>query len=82
MVVCIDDERHKLSDSSKVCFSEVQGMTELNSLGPVEIKVRGPYSAVVKLRPFLLPLDASKMNILVWLKFVSSIRRPSLLQYL
>lgn len=44
VVVCIDDERHKLSDSSKVCFSEVQGMTELNSLGPVEIKVRGPHS--------------------------------------
>lgn len=67
MVICIDDERHKLSDFSKVCFSEVQGMTELNTLGPVEIKVRGPCSAVVKLRDSLLPLDASRANILAWL---------------
>lgn len=67
MVICIDDERHKLSDFSKVSFSEVQGMTELNTLGPVEIKVRGPCSTVVKLRSFLLPLGASRANILAWL---------------
>lgn len=44
VVVCSDDQRHGFQDGSKVIFSEVQGMTELNSLGPVEIKVRGSYS--------------------------------------
>nr|XP_019957015.1 PREDICTED: ubiquitin-like modifier-activating enzyme 1 [Paralichthys olivaceus] len=41
--VCTD-ERHKFLDGTKVYFSEVQGMTELNSIGPVEITVRSPYS--------------------------------------
>ncbi|XP_037535723.1 ubiquitin-like modifier-activating enzyme 1 [Nematolebias whitei] len=44
VVVCTDDQKHGLSDGSKVTFSEIQGMTELNTLGPVEIKVCGPYS--------------------------------------
>ncbi|XP_061583291.1 ubiquitin-like modifier-activating enzyme 1 [Cololabis saira] len=43
-VICTDDQRHGLSDGSKVLFSEVQGMTELNSIGPVEIKVCDQYS--------------------------------------
>lgn len=41
MVICTDDQKHGLSDGDKVIFSEVQGMTELNNMGPVEIKVRG-----------------------------------------
>lgn len=54
VVICIDDERHKLSDFSKVRFSEVQGMTELNSLGPVAIKVRGPSCTIfLNLQVFL-----------------------------
>ncbi|XP_076597924.1 ubiquitin-like modifier-activating enzyme 1 [Chaetodon auriga] len=44
VVLCTDDRRHEFSDGCKVSFSEVRGMTELNSMGPVEIKVRGPYS--------------------------------------
>ncbi|XP_020484654.2 ubiquitin-like modifier-activating enzyme 1 isoform X1 [Labrus bergylta] len=44
VVLCPDDKSHGLSDGSKVIFSGVQGMTELNSMSPVEIKVRGPYS--------------------------------------
>lgn len=44
VVICSDDQRHGFQDGSKVIFSEVQGMTELNSLGPVEIKERGSYS--------------------------------------
>uniref|UniRef100_A0A8C6ULV6 E1 ubiquitin-activating enzyme n=1 Tax=Neogobius melanostomus TaxID=47308 RepID=A0A8C6ULV6_9GOBI len=44
VVVCSDDQRHGFQDGSRVIFSEVQGMTELNSLGPVEIKERGSYS--------------------------------------
>ncbi|XP_023135555.3 ubiquitin-like modifier-activating enzyme 1 isoform X1 [Amphiprion ocellaris] len=38
VVVCTDDQKHGLTDGSKVVFSEVQGMTELNNIGPVEIK--------------------------------------------
>lgn len=41
MVICTDDQKHGLSDGDKVIFSEVQGMTELNNMGPVGIKVRG-----------------------------------------
>ncbi|XP_019214768.1 ubiquitin-like modifier-activating enzyme 1 [Oreochromis niloticus] len=44
VVICTDDQKHGLSDGDKVIFSEVQGMTELNNMGPVEIKVRGQYS--------------------------------------
>ncbi|XP_008284378.1 ubiquitin-like modifier-activating enzyme 1 [Stegastes partitus] len=44
VVVCADDQKHGLEDGSKVVFSEVQGMTELNSIGPVEIKFLSSYS--------------------------------------
>lgn len=36
MVLCAGD--HRFSDDAIVSFSEVQGMTELNSIGPVKIK--------------------------------------------
>ncbi|XP_041639928.1 ubiquitin-like modifier-activating enzyme 1 [Cheilinus undulatus] len=44
VVLCIDDKAHGFSDGTKATFSEVQGMTELNGISPVEIKVLGPYS--------------------------------------
>lgn len=44
VVICSDDQKHGFQDGSKVIFSEVQGMTKLNSLGPVQIKERGSYS--------------------------------------
>lgn len=44
VVICADDQKHGLFDGSKVVFSEVQGMTELNTMAPVEIKVCGQYS--------------------------------------
>ncbi|KAM4582095.1 ubiquitin-like modifier-activating enzyme 1 isoform 2-T2 [Fundulus diaphanus] len=44
VVICADDQKHGLCDGSKVIFSEIQGMTELNSMAPVEIKVCGQYS--------------------------------------
>ncbi|XP_032405028.1 LOW QUALITY PROTEIN: ubiquitin-like modifier-activating enzyme 1 [Xiphophorus hellerii] len=44
VVICADDRKHGLFDGTKVIFSEVQGMTELNSMAPVEIKVCGQYS--------------------------------------
>ncbi|XP_053298455.1 ubiquitin-like modifier-activating enzyme 1 isoform X2 [Pleuronectes platessa] len=42
-VVCTD-EKHMFAAGTKVYFSDVQGMTELHSIGPVEITVQGPYS--------------------------------------
>uniref|UniRef100_A0A8D3DA32 Ubiquitin-activating enzyme E1 n=1 Tax=Scophthalmus maximus TaxID=52904 RepID=A0A8D3DA32_SCOMX len=42
-VVCTN-EKHLFSDGTKVSFSEVHGMKELNSIGPVELTVRSPYS--------------------------------------
>eukprot|EP00064_Thunnus_orientalis_P000855 superscaffoldBa00000050_g856 len=44
VVVCTDDRKHGFSDGCHVSFSEVQGMTELNNIAPVEIKVRGQHS--------------------------------------
>ncbi|XP_073325275.1 ubiquitin-like modifier-activating enzyme 1 [Pagrus major] len=44
VVLCMDDRSHGFSDGVKVSFTEVQGMTELNSMDPVEIKFRGPHS--------------------------------------
>ncbi|GAA6221943.1 ubiquitin-like modifier-activating enzyme 1 [Lates japonicus] len=44
VVVCTDDQKHGFSDGTKVSFSEIQGMTELNSINPVEITVRSPHS--------------------------------------
>ncbi|XP_075966586.1 ubiquitin-like modifier-activating enzyme 1 isoform X2 [Anarhichas minor] len=44
VVRCTDDRQHSFSDGFKVVFSEVQGMTELNSIGPVEIGGCGKYS--------------------------------------
>lgn len=41
VVICTDDSKHGFSDGAKVTFSVVQGMEELNSISPVEIKVRG-----------------------------------------
>ncbi|XP_034074972.1 ubiquitin-like modifier-activating enzyme 1 [Gymnodraco acuticeps] len=44
VVLCTDDQKHRFPNGSKVIFSEVQGMTELNSITPVEIKDCGSYS--------------------------------------
>uniref|UniRef100_A0AAX7VBJ1 E1 ubiquitin-activating enzyme n=1 Tax=Astatotilapia calliptera TaxID=8154 RepID=A0AAX7VBJ1_ASTCA len=43
VVICTDDQKHGLSDGDNVIFSEVQGMTELNNMAPVGIKVRGQF---------------------------------------
>lgn len=40
-MTCTDEESHEFTDGMFVTFSEVQGMTELNSYGRVEIKVQG-----------------------------------------
>uniref|UniRef100_A0A8C1W126 E1 ubiquitin-activating enzyme n=1 Tax=Cyprinus carpio TaxID=7962 RepID=A0A8C1W126_CYPCA len=38
IVTCTDEESHEFTDGMFVNFSEIQGMTELNSYGPIEIK--------------------------------------------
>uniref|UniRef100_A0A8D3CJA2 Ubiquitin-like modifier activating enzyme 7 n=1 Tax=Scophthalmus maximus TaxID=52904 RepID=A0A8D3CJA2_SCOMX len=46
-VVCTN-EKHLFSDGTKVSFSEVHGMKELNSIGPVELTVRNVLLAMVR----------------------------------
>ncbi|XP_071816055.1 ubiquitin-like modifier-activating enzyme 1 isoform X2 [Apostichopus japonicus] len=44
IVTCLDESRHGFESGDYVTFSEVQGMTELNSCEPRKIKVIGPYT--------------------------------------
>lgn len=44
VVICTEDQPHRFSQNFKVSFSEVQGMTELNNIGPVDIKVIDRYT--------------------------------------
>jgi ubiquitin-activating enzyme E1 len=44
VVTCLDEARHGFESGDYVSFTEVQGMTELNSCKPVEIKALGPYT--------------------------------------
>lgn len=41
IVTCLDEAQHGFESGDFVSFSEVQGMHELNSMDPVEIKVLG-----------------------------------------
>ncbi|KAM6307706.1 LOW QUALITY PROTEIN: ubiquitin-like modifier-activating enzyme 1, partial [Podargus strigoides] len=43
-VTCLDEARHGFESGDFVTFREVEGMEELNSCGPVEIRVLGPYT--------------------------------------
>lgn len=43
-VTCLDEARHGFESGDFVTFTEVEGMEELNSCGPVEIRVLGPYT--------------------------------------
>ncbi|KAJ6648576.1 Ubiquitin-like modifier-activating enzyme 1 [Pseudolycoriella hygida] len=44
IVTCLDETRHGLEDGDYVTFTEVEGMTELNGINPIKIKVLGPYT--------------------------------------
>ncbi|XP_066519656.1 ubiquitin-like modifier-activating enzyme 1 [Hoplias malabaricus] len=44
VVSCADDQAHEFTDGMHVTFSGVQGMRELNSSRPIEIKNIGSYS--------------------------------------
>ncbi|KAF7243862.1 Ubiquitin-like modifier-activating enzyme 1 [Varanus komodoensis] len=43
-VTCLDEARHGFESGDFVSFTEVEGMKELNSCEPMEIKVLGPYT--------------------------------------
>ena len=40
-MTCLDETRHGYEDGDYVTFTEVQGMTELNNIDPIKIKVLG-----------------------------------------
>lgn len=44
VVTCLDEQRHDLETGDSVVFTEVLGMTELNTSRPRKIKVLGPYT--------------------------------------
>ncbi|XP_064220703.1 ubiquitin-like modifier-activating enzyme 1 [Aotus nancymaae] len=44
VVTCLDEARHGFESGDFVSFREVQGMSELNDIHPIEIKVLGPYT--------------------------------------
>lgn len=48
VVTCLDETRHGYEDGDYVSFTEVQGMTELNSHEPFKIKVLGMDHAILK----------------------------------
>lgn len=41
IVTCLEETRHGFESGDFVSFTEVQGMSELNGIGPMEIKVLG-----------------------------------------
>ena len=44
MVTVADEARHGMEDGDFVTFTELQGMEKLNSVDPVKITVKGPYT--------------------------------------
>ncbi|KAM4612885.1 ubiquitin-like modifier-activating enzyme 1 [Polymixia lowei] len=44
VVTCTEDRKHGFISGCRVSFSDIHGMTELNSISPVEINVLSPYS--------------------------------------
>ncbi|XP_074248483.1 ubiquitin-like modifier-activating enzyme 1 [Saimiri boliviensis] len=44
VVTCLDEAQHGFESGDFVSFREVQGMSELNDIHPIEIKVLGPYT--------------------------------------
>lgn len=41
VVICVDESQNGFDRGNFVSFTEVQGMSELNGIGPIEIKVLG-----------------------------------------
>ncbi|XP_034022237.1 ubiquitin-like modifier-activating enzyme 1 [Thalassophryne amazonica] len=73
VVSCMDDQKHGFIDDTKVYFSQVQGMTELNSMGPVEVKVCGPHSFTIG--------DTSSFSAYKRGGIVTEVKTPFILEY-
>lgn len=73
-VTCIDDERLEFEDGMFVTFSEVVGMTELNTLGPISIGNCKPQS-------FELDLDSSDFGEYVTGGLVTQVKQPKRLSF-
>ncbi|XP_056316726.1 ubiquitin-like modifier-activating enzyme 1 [Danio aesculapii] len=73
VVNCTDEERHEFTDGMFVTFSEVQGMTELNNYGPVEIKVRDSYSFSI--------CDTSNFSDYVKCGVATEVKQPEILSF-
>lgn len=43
-MTCLDEARHGFESGDFVTFTEVQGMSELNGISPVEIRVLGEWA--------------------------------------
>lgn len=69
-----EDKRHSYQDGDFVKFIEVEGMTEVNNIDPVEIQVTGPYS-------FKLKLDTSKFNGYTGQGVVEDIKVPKKVEF-
>nr|XP_005155933.1 ubiquitin-like modifier-activating enzyme 1 [Danio rerio] len=73
VVNCTDEESHEFTDGMFVTFSEVQGMTELNNYGPVEIKVRDSYSFSI--------CDTSNFSDYVKCGVATEVKQPEILSF-
>ncbi|XP_051754130.1 ubiquitin-like modifier-activating enzyme 1 isoform X1 [Ctenopharyngodon idella] len=73
VVTCTDEESHEFTDGMFVTFSEVQGMTELNSYGSVEIKVRDSYSFTI--------CDTSNFSEYVEGGVATEVKQPEILHF-
>ncbi|KAM4663872.1 ubiquitin-like modifier-activating enzyme 1 isoform 1-T2 [Discoglossus pictus] len=73
VVTCLDEARHGFESGDFVTFTEIQGMTELNSCEPVEIKVLGPYTFSI--------CDTTKFSDYVRGGIVSQVKMPKKISF-
>ncbi|KAG7280589.1 hypothetical protein CRUP_028315 [Coryphaenoides rupestris] len=73
LVTCVEDKNHVFVQDCKVSFSEVCGMTELNAMGPQEIKVTDWKSFTIG--------DTSGFSEYKWGGMVTEVKEPSTLKF-
>jgi len=69
-----DDVRLELETGAKVRFTEVQGMTELNSMEPMEITVKSPTS-------FEIQIDSAQLAEYVGGGYVHEVKVPKVMHF-
>jgi ubiquitin-activating enzyme E1 len=74
IVTVHEDKRHKFQDGDYVKFTEVQGMTELNTLEPTKITVIDGYS-------FKVHVDATKFKAYTRQGIVQNVKVPQKIQF-